>query len=129
MRIFLLIFFLAGPCLPALAQQPDRAGLPGFDTAAILMGAEDVMLRAPDRDVDALFQAVHEASTSEAEARVLCELFDPAADRSLAGLQRAAGALGPASRSRLAEAAIGIAVAGLQSPLQPYDPVVADRVL
>ena len=131
MRVLLLAFSLACLSLPASAQQrhTHEIDLSGIDAAMVLAGAEDVMLRASDRDVDGLYQAVLHASASDEEARLLCALFEPSADRSLAGLQRVANGLGPDSRARFADAAVAIAVAGLQNPLQPYDPAAADQVL
>lgn len=131
MRIILLCFALACASLPVMSQQRDgyRLDLSGFDAAMMLAGAEEVMLRASDQDLDGLYQAVLAAAGSDAEAQLLCELFDPSGDRSLAGLQRVANGLGPASRARFADAAVAIAVAGMQNPIQPYDPAAADRIL
>jgi len=118
-------------CLAPLAvqAQSSRIDLSGIDPARILAGAGDVLLRAPDGDIDRLFRAVHAASRNESEARGLCALFEPDADRSLPGLQRAANALGEDSRARFVEAVAAIAVNGLQSPRQPYDPAVGAQAL
>lgn len=131
MRTLLFALMLASVLLPAAAQQRSGHGidLSGIDAAMVLAGAEDVVLRASDRDIDGLYQAVLAASQSEEEAQVLCDLFDPAADRSLSGLQRAASRLGPQSRARFADAAVAVAVGGMQNPLQTYDPAIADQVL
>jgi hypothetical protein len=130
MRI-LLALIVACVSLPAFAQQRDayEIDLSGIDAAMVLAGAEDVMLRASDRDIDGLYQAVLEASRSDQESQMLCALFDPSADRSLAGLQRVANGLGPQSRARFADAVLAIAVAGMQNPLQPYDPAVGSQAL
>src|SRR5690554_3100469 len=131
MRALLVALSLACLALPASAQQRGsyEIDLSGIDAAMVLSGAEDVMLRASDRDVDGLYQAVLEASKSDEEAELLCALFDPSADRSLAGLQRVANGLGPQSRARFADAAVGIAMAGMQNPPRPYDPAAGDHVL
>ncbi|MFZ7095218.1 hypothetical protein ACOPJQ_03670 [Luteimonas dalianensis] len=132
MRALLFLLILAClPPLPAIAQQRQayEIDLSGIDAAMVLAGAEDVILRAGDRDVDGLYQVLLDASRSDEESRELCRLFDPSADRSLAGLQRAANALGPQSRVRFADAVLAIAMAGMQNPLQPYDPAAADQVL
>ena len=130
MRALLLALLFSCLSLPAAAQQQAyEIDLSGIDPTMVLAGAEDVMLRASDRDVDGLYQAVLQASKSDEEAELLCALFDPSADRSLAGLQRVANGLGPQSRVRFADAAVAIAVAGMQNPLQPYDPAVGDQVL
>lgn len=130
MRYLLLACAISCLSLPAAAQQQAyEIDLSGIDPTMVLAGAEDVMLRASDRDVDGLYQAVLQASKSDEEAELLCALFDASADRSLAGLQRVANGLGPQSRARFADAAVAIAVAGMQNPLQPYDPAVGDQVL
>ena len=83
------------------------------------------MRRAPDDAIDELFQAVHAASRNEDEARALCGLFEPDADRSLAGLNAVAVRLGPASRERFATAVADALVGATQSPPQPYDAAAA----
>lgn len=131
MRVLLFPLILTCLALPAAAQQRQayEIDLSGIDPTTVLAGAQDVILRAGDRDLDGLYQVVLDASKSDAEARELCRLFDPSADRSLAGLQRAANALGPQSRARFADAVVAIAVAGMQNPPQPYEPAAADQVL
>ena len=125
---------LAALCLalaPALAAhaQSARVDLSGIDPMQVIAGANDVLLRAPDRDIDRLFKAVHAASRNESEARGLCALFEPDADRSLLGLQRAANALGQDSRVRFIEAVAAVAVSGLQGVPQAYDPAVGAQAL
>lgn len=130
MRTLLLSLAFACLALPASAQQRQyEIDLSGVDPAMVLASAEDVILRAGDRDIDTLYQVVLDASKSESESRELCRLFDPSADRSLAGLQRTANALAPERQARFAEAVLAIAVSGMQNPLQPYDPAAADQVL
>jgi len=117
--------------VPATAAhaQSSRVDLSGIDPAQVLAGAGDVLLRAPDGDIDRLFRVVHGASRNEREARTLCALFEPDADRSLVGLQRAANALGEDSRARFVEAVAAIAVNGLQAPRQSYDAAVGAQAL
>jgi len=127
-------FLLTTLCLPLAAALPvhaqdARVDLSGIDPMQVIAGANDVLLRAPDRDIDRLFKAVHAASRNEAEARGLCALFDPGADRSLLGLQRAANALGQDSRVHFIEAVTAVAVSGLQGVPQPYDPAVGAQAL
>jgi hypothetical protein len=131
MRAFLLSLILACLALPVAAQQRQayEIDLSGIDAAMVLAGAEDVLLRAGDRELDGLYQVVLDASKSDEESRELCRLFDPSADRSLAGLQRAANALGPQRRARFADAVLAIGMAGMQNPPQPWDPAAADQVL
>lgn len=111
------------------AQQTYEFDLSALDPAAAALLAEDVLLRAPDADIDRLFQAVHVASRDDDDAQVLCTLFDPGADRSPASLQRAANGLGPASRDRFVDALAFVAIAGLQNPRQPYDAAAARQVV
>lgn len=125
MWVLLLVLPLAAP-----AQSPSsRVDLSGIDPAQVIAGAGDVLQRAPDADIDRLFGAVHAASRNEREARGLCALFEPDADRSLFGLQQAANALGDASRVRFVEAVTAVAVNGLQAPARTYDPVVGEQAL
>src|SRR5690606_33859803 len=112
----------------AFAQSPHGAPEP-LDPLALIAGASDLVARAPDADIDRLFRAVHATSRNEAEARGLCALFEPGADRSLQGLQRAANALGEDSRARFVEALAAVAIGGLQNPPQPYDPAEGEQAL
>lgn len=114
---------------PALAQNAPRSMLEewGIDASVLMEGSEDLLLRAPDPAIDALFQAVHASAQSPAEARALCGLFDPQADRSLAGLNEVAARLGDDSRARLANAAAEAFVAAAQHPRQPYDAAQAQQ--
>ncbi|MEZ0471174.1 hypothetical protein [Luteimonas salinilitoris] len=129
MRSLVLGLSVAALALPAAAQQQYEIDLSAIDPSLVLASAEDVMMRAPDRDIDRLYQAVHAASQSDSEAQTLCALFDPDADRSLFGLQQAANALGTTSRERFIEAVAAIAVNGSQGEPQPYDPAAAAHVL
>ena len=115
--------------LAGVQAQAPRVDLSGIDPVQVLAGASDVIARAPDADVDRLFTAVHAASRNQAEARGLCALFEPDADRSLPGLQRAANALGPQSRQRFVEAVTAVAVNGLQAPPRRHDPAVGEQAL
>ncbi|TDK23109.1 hypothetical protein E2F46_12145 [Luteimonas aestuarii] len=108
---------------------PAQFDLSSFDPAAMSVLAEDVVLRAPDADMDRVFKAVHAASQRDDDARALCALFEPDADRSINGLQRAANGLGDDSRQRFADALAMVAVSGFQSPRQPYDAAAAQQVV
>lgn len=119
---------LVAPLAAAQAQQ-SRVDLSGIDPMQVIAGANEVLLRAPDADIDRLFKAVHVASRNDAEARGLCALFEPDADRSLPGLQRAANALGEDSRVRFVEAVTAVAINGLQGVPQPYDPAAGEQAL
>lgn len=113
----------------ARAQQLFEFDLSAFDPAAASLLAEDMVMRAPDADVDRVFKAVHAASKSDADARTLCALFEPDADRSPAAMQRAANRLGADSRQRFVDALAAVALSGLQNPRQPYDAVAAQQVV
>lgn len=123
--LFLLCALLAlsaAVAAPVLAQGAPRSMLEewGFDPTVLMAGSEDLLLRAPDPAIDGLFRAVHASAQSPAEARALCGLFDPQADRSLAGLNEIASRLGDAGRERFANAAAQAFVAAAQHPRQPY---------
>lgn len=112
---------------PAAAQQTD-AGVWSFDPSVLAAGG-DLLLRAPDREIDGLFQAVHAVAQSPNEVQALCGLFDPQADRSLAGLNAVASRLGPDSRTRFANAVANVLVAAMQSSPQPHDVAAARQSL
>ena len=122
---------LAGP---AFAQQRDiidlsGLDLSGFDPLAAVMAAEDLVLRAPDRDIDQLFRAVHASMQSDDDASTLCAMFDSGAQNDIDSLQRAANALGPQSRQRFVDALAAVAVGGLQNGRQAYDAEVGKQAL
>lgn len=100
-----------------------------LDPGALAAGGSDMLRRAPDRQIDALFQAVNAVMQNDDEAQAMCGLFDPDADRSIEGLNAVAARLGPASRTRLADAMADVVVAALQSPLQAYDAAAARQAL
>jgi hypothetical protein len=112
---------------PAMAQQPDSGGW-SFDPSVLAAGG-DLLQRAPDREIDQLFQAVHAAAQTPAEADALCGLFDPQSDRSLAGLNEVASQLGPDSQARFANAVASVLVGAMQSPPQRYDAAAARQSL
>ena len=112
---------------PAMAQQAD-SGAWSFDPSVLAAGG-DLLRRAPDREIDQLFQAVHAAAQTPAEADALCGLFDPQADRSLAGLNAVASQLGPDSQTRFANAVANVLVGAMQSPPQRYDAAAARQSL
>src|SRR3546814_11079604 len=86
-------------------------------------------MRAPDPAIDDLFQATHAAAQKPGEAKILCTLFDPHADRSFESLAATANRLGADSRERFAIALANIAAGGLQGPRQPYDAALAKQTL
>ena len=130
------------PPEPAVAKpqqvSPTKAPAPapgatieqwGFDPAVLVADGKALLARAPDPAIDRLFQAVHASSRDPRDAQVLCELFDPQADRSLAGLNAIASGLDPASQQRFANAVADVFVAAVQSPPQPYDTAAARQAL
>ncbi|MFS8063069.1 MAG: hypothetical protein ACMG5Z_00625 [Luteimonas sp.] len=126
-RMFGPVLLLSLLTTPAIAQQTDTGGW-SFDPSVLAAGG-DLLLRAPDREIDQLFQAVHAAGQMPAEADALCGLFDPQADRSLSGLNTVASRLGPDSQSRFANAVANVLVGAMQSPPQRYDAAAARQSL
>lgn len=118
---------LAAPCV-SRAQQP-AFDFGDFDATALISGTEDIVGRAPDSSIDSLFQAVHASARIPDEARTMCNLFQPDADRSVEGFSRAANQLGASSRERFISAVTDIAVAGLQGQPQPFDLAAARQAL
>jgi hypothetical protein len=120
-----LALLLSLSLAPAFAQDPGGWSLdPG-----VLAAGTDLLQRAPDREVDALFQAVHATTQDDRQAQAMCALFAPGADRSLGALDAAAAQLGPASRGRFATAVADVLVASLQSPPQRWDAAAAKQSL
>ena len=123
-----LLFALAAAA-PASAQEEYTIDLSQIDPSALLASAGDVVLRAPDSAIDDLFQAAHGASQSPRDAKILCALFDPHADRSFEALADTANRLGADSRERFGLALANIAATGLQNPRQSYDAAAAEQTL
>ena len=119
---------LLGAIAPAVAQHRNE-DVWTLDPQVLVSGSEDLLLRAPDASIDALFQAVHGAAQNPNEAAAMCRLFDPQAERSLQALNEVASQLGERSRDRFANAAAEVLIGGMQSPLQPYDPAAARQSL
>lgn len=122
---WLLLALCAGS--PALLAAPQQAQL---DAAVVTQGVQGVLQRAPDAAVDDLFRAVHTLARDPQNARHLCAVFDPEADRSPAGWSALADRLDPAHQQRLLQALGGVLVAGLQNPSpQPLDQAAAMQAL
>lgn len=100
-----------------------------LDPAVLVADGKELLARAPDPAIDRLFQAVHASSRDPADAQVLCRLFDPQADRSLAGLNAIATELGPASQERFATAVAEVFVAAIQNPPLTHDSAAARQAL
>lgn len=128
LELSLAAALMSAVTMPAFAQTGDL-DLSQLDPTAWLAGAGEVLMRAPDPAIDRLFQATHRASRSPHDAAVLCGLFDPHAERDLASLADAASQLEDGNRQAFAAALAGIASAGLQGPLQPYDAAAAEQTL
>lgn len=128
-----LALCVAGASVGAHAQQYEldlsQVDLSTIDPATVAAIGSDVLRRAPDEAIDGLFQAVRASSRSADEAAMLCALFEPDADRSMAGLQRTVEGMGAASRERFADAFVGIALTGLQGAPRTYDPGSARQAL
>lgn len=117
--------------IPAVAQDTSMQSTDAwsFDPAALAGGGSDLVLRAPDASIDRLFQALQASAQLPTESRALCALFDPDADRSLAGLNAAVMQLGDDSRERFVGALTEVLIAGAQQPRQPYDRPAARQSL
>lgn len=123
-----LALFAALSAPAAHAQQFDF-DLSQLDPVAVASLGGDLVRRAPDPAIDALFQAVHQSTRTPADAATLCALFEPGADRDPAALQRAAARLGPESQRRFTDALVGIAMAGLDGQPRPFDAVAAQQAV
>jgi hypothetical protein len=101
----------------------------GFDPTVLIADGRELLRRAPDSQLDGLFQALHGASRDPDDAAALCALFAPDADRSLTGLNDAATRLTPEARERFALAVADVLVAATQNPPQAYDEAGARQAL
>jgi hypothetical protein len=132
-RFHLALPFLLAPMLAQVAGEAHARQAMSDTTRgqvhSLATVGSDLLARAPDADIDSLFQAVAEAARVPEEAAVLCGLFDPAATRDIEALQSAAERLGPASRERFAGAFVAIALGGLQAEAVAHDPAAARQVL
>lgn len=124
---FASVLIAAALATPAYAQASLSDW--GFDPGVLLADGRDLVMRAPDASVDGLFQAVHASARSPQDSHVMCELFDPAAERSLEGYQSIAAQLSDESRLRFADAATAFFLAAAQSPRQSYDAATAQQAL
>ena len=110
------------PTAPDLsALDPSALDPSALDPAILAGGAQDVLARAPDREIDGLFQALHGSMQQPKEAEAICALFQDDADRSIDGFNAAAMGLGERSRQRFADAVAGVLVAGLQGQPQAWN--------
>jgi hypothetical protein len=126
--LFMSMTMLAGA---AAAQDASDWGAAdwGLDPSVLATGGSDLLRRAPDAQVDGLFQAVHAATRDGAGAQAMCALFEPDADRSIAGLGAVAAQLDPDHRAQLGDAIAALVVAGLQARAQAVDRTLAQQAL
>ena len=101
----------------------------GLDASVLASNGSDLLQRAPDAQIDGLFQAVHAATREGTGAQALCALFEPDADRSVAGLGAVAAQLDPQQRGQLGNAIADLVVAALQAPVQNFDHAGAQQAL
>lgn len=122
---------LASSFLPLRAQQAPAAAIQqwGFDPSALVADGHELLLRAPDPAIDRLFQVARTSLADPREAQVLCPLFDPAAERSLASFNEIANRLGAEHSGRFAGAVANLFVAAMQSPRQTFDEASARQAL
>lgn len=131
-RLLLIACLGFAATAPATAAPPEPARLAeawGFDPAVLVADGMELLSRAPDPAVDGLFQAVHAAASEPGEADALCALFEPEADRSLAGMNDAAARLAPESRERFALAVAEVLVEATRNPPQAFDADAARQAL
>lgn len=122
---------IATSLMPVRAQQSPAAAVEqwGFDPSALVADGHELLLRAPDPAIDQLFQVARSSLSDPREAEVLCPLFDPAAERSLATFNQVANRLGPEHSGRFAGAVANLFVVAMQSPRQPFDEASARQGL
>jgi hypothetical protein len=123
----LLVAGTAVHAAPARAQSSVEDW--GFDPTVLIADGRELLRRAPDTQLDGLFQALHGASRNPENAAAMCALFAPEADRSLTGLNDAATRLTPEARERFALAVADVLVSATQNPPQPYDEADAHQAL
>lgn len=116
---------------PLMAQRSlaEQAAQWGFDPTVLVADSRELLLRAPDREMDLLFQAVHGSAQVPGEAAALCTAFDPDGELGLEALQAAGEQFGDASRARFVEAISAVLVAAAQHPPQPFDETGARQAL
>ena len=122
-------FAIATPAMASPADPAPALEALGFDPAVLVADGMELLSRAPDRDVEGLFQAVHAAANAPGESEGLCALFDADADRSLTGMNAAADQLDDASRERFALAVADVLVEATRNPPQPFDADAARQSL
>lgn len=101
----------------------------GFDPAVLVADGRELLLRAPDHAIDKLFQVLLDSARQPRQAQVICALFDPDADRSLAGFNAMAAELDPAIRERYVLAIADLFVAATRHPPAPFDAAAARQAL
>lgn len=116
---------------PLLAQRSlaEQAAQWGFDPTVLVADSQALLLRAPDREMDLLFQAVHGSAQAPREAAALCTALDPDGELGLEALQTAGEQLGPTSRERFVTAISAVVLAAARHPPQPFDEPAARQAL
>ena len=115
--------------LAAQGSLVEQAAQWGFDPSVLVADSQALLLRAPDREMDLLFQAVHGSAQDPGEAAALCTALDPGGELGLEALQTAGEQLGPASRERFVGAIGAVMLAAAQNPPQRFDEAVARQAL
>jgi len=129
--VAVLTLALLASSTPLLAQRSlaEQAAQWGFDPTVLVADSRALLLRAPDREMDLLFQAVHGSAQVPGEAAALCTAFDPDGELGLEALQTAGEQLGDASRARFVDAIGAVVLAAAQHPPQPFDEPAARQAL
>lgn len=126
--VALLALAVSAP-LAAQRSLADQAAQWGFDPTVLVADSRALLLRAPDREMDQLFQAVHATAQVPAEAAALCAALNPRGELGLEALQTAGAQLGDASRERFVRAISAVMLAAARNPPQPFDEAVAQQAL
>lgn len=127
--VLALASLLSSASLMAQRSLAEQAAQWGFDPAVLVADSRALLLRAPDSEIDRLFQAVHGSAQVPGEASALCAAFDPDGELGLEALQVAGEQLGDASRARFVDAIGAVLLAAAQHPPQPFDQAGARQAL
>ncbi len=123
-RLALLLACLLPAAAGAATREPWT-----FDPQELLARSEAVIVRTPDATLDRLFQAVAQAARKPEELQAMCALFDPAARRDLAAINRVALGFSADSQRGFQQATDAVLQASRASPPQPYDAQLAQQAL
>lgn len=116
------------PSAPVQARAVD-GGSWTLDPGRLLSQGRVVVERAPDAELERLYQAVVAAARTPAELKAMCALFDPGARRDPAALDQVARHFGADSRRRFRLVSEVLSALTPDAPRQWFDPELARRAL